>query len=113
VYDLARYYNRGSELIPESTITKPPSAELRPDQKDSDSLPVYSALDPILRAYVEDHKGPSEIIAKGHEPHLVHRVIQMINNCEYKRRQAPPSLKVSSHAFGYGWRMPIAKKLDL
>ncbi|GAB4314111.1 MAG: NAD+ synthase [Candidatus Sumerlaeia bacterium] len=112
VYDLARFYNQHGELIPASTLAKPPSAELRPDQKDSDSLPEYAVLDPILRAYVEEHLGAEEIAAAGHDPATVARVLALIHQNEYKRRQAPPALKVTSHAFGTGWRMPIAKKIS-
>jgi len=112
VYELARYVNRDGEVIPESTITKPPSAELRPDQKDTDSLPEYDVLDPILRAYVEEGLGLDEIVAAGHDRELVQRIIGMVDRNEYKRRQAAPVLKVTSKAFGFGRRMPIACRLQ-
>ncbi len=111
VYDLCRHLNQsaGRPLIPESTMTKPPSAELRPDQKDTDSLPPYEVLDPIIRGYAEEALEAGELIARGHDEATVRRVIRMIQLNEYKRRQAPPVLKVTSRAFGYGWRMPIAR----
>lgn len=112
VYDLARHINRsaGRAVIPESTITKPPSAELRPDQLDTDSLPPYEVLDPIIRGYVEDSLGVEELIARGHDAATVRRIVRLIHLNEYKRRQAAPTLKVTSRAFGYGWRMPIARR---
>lgn len=111
VYDLARHINRtaGRELIPRNSIEKPPSAELAPGQKDTDSLPPYEVLDPIIRAYVEEALQEEEIIARGHDAEIVRRVLRMIHRNEYKRRQAPPTLKVTARAFGYGWRMPIAR----
>ena len=112
VYELARYVNRDGEVIPESTITKAPSAELRPDQKDTDSLPEYDALDPVLRAYVEEGRGVEEIVAAGHDRGLVERVIGMVDRNEYKRQQAAPVLRVTSKAFGFGRRMPIACRLQ-
>jgi NAD+ synthase (glutamine-hydrolysing) len=112
VYELARYVNRGGEVIPRSTLTKPPSAELRPDQKDTDSLPPYEVLDPILRAYVEEGHGIEEIVAAGHERAVVERVIGLVDRNEYKRRQAAPVIKVTQKAFGFGRRMPIACRLQ-
>jgi NAD+ synthetase len=112
VYALARYLNRDGEVIPENTITKPPSAELRPDQKDTDSLPDYEVLDPILYAYVEEGKGRDEIIAAGHDRAVVERVIGLVDRNEYKRRQAAPVLKVTGKAFGTGRRMPIACRIQ-
>ncbi len=112
VYELARAINGDGEAIPETTITKPPSAELRPDQKDTDSLPEYEALDPILRAYVEEGRGLEEIVAAGHDRALVERIIRMVDRNEYKRRQAAPVLKVTGKAFGTGRRMPIACRLQ-
>jgi NAD+ synthase (glutamine-hydrolysing) len=108
VYQLAHYINRHAELIPSSTITKPPSAELRPDQRDSDSLPPYDVLDPIIEAYVEDHLDADAIIGRGFDRGTVRDVIRLIDNSEYKRRQAAPGLKISSTAFGVGRRFPIA-----
>lgn len=110
VYELARFINRNKEIIPENTIVKPPSAELRPDQKDSDSLPDYDTLDAILFLYIEERLGPKEIIAKGHDEQLVNRVLRMVNMNEWKRMQAPPVLRVSLKAFGQGRRMPIVAK---
>ena len=110
VYALAHYINCKSPIIPESTLLKPPSAELRPNQKDSDSLPLYEILDPILRLYIEEQQGPTEIIAQGHDSALVLRILKMVNSNEYKRYQAPPVLRVSKKAFGSGRRMPIVGK---
>lgn len=110
VYELARYINRNDEIIPENILQKAPSAELRPDQKDEDSLPPYSVLDPILFQYIEMHKGPEEIIAMGYPRDTVLRVLKLVNSNEHKRRQAPPVLRVSSKAFGYGRRMPVVGK---
>ena len=110
VFELARFINRDKEIIPENIITKPPSAELRPDQKDSDSLPDYNILDVILYQYIEERKGPKEIIAMGYEETLVNRILKMVNTNEYKRYQTPPILRVSSKAFGMGRRMPIVAR---
>jgi len=110
VYELAHYINRYSEVIPRDTITKPPSAELRPDQKDQDSLPPYDILDQILEHYVDRGSSVSEIIEAGFEAKTVKWVISAVNRNEYKRRQAAPGLKVTSKAFGVGRRMPIAAK---
>jgi NAD+ synthase (glutamine-hydrolysing) len=108
VYRLARYVNRTRPIIPESTLTKPPSAELRPDQKDTDSLPPYEILDPIIAAYVERHLDPAAIVKLGFDPAVVADVIRRIDTSEYKRRQAAPGIKISSKAFGVGRRYPIA-----
>lgn len=110
VYELARWVNRNGEVIPENIITKAPSAELRPDQKDSDSLPDYDVLDEILLEYIENRKGPEEIIAMGHSAELVNRILRLVNINEYKRFQTPPILRVSSKAFGMGRRVPIVAK---
>ena len=110
VFELARYINRNEEIIPWNTINKPPSAELRPDQKDSDSLPDYDILDAILFQYIENRKGPREIISMGYEENLVNRVLKLVNINEYKRYQTPPILRVSTKAFGMGRRMPIVAK---
>lgn len=110
IYELARHINRKKELIPSSSITKPPSAELRPDQKDSDSLPSYEVLDPILKFYIEDHESPQKIIARGFDKKVVEDVIKLVDRNEYKRRQAAPGLKVTSKAFGVGRREPIVRK---
>ncbi len=109
VYELAAYVNRDREIIPASVLTRPPSAELRKNQKDEDSLPPYPVLDPIIKAYVEDRKGVDDIVAMGFERSFIENIIKCIDSNEYKRHQAPPGLKVTSKAFGYGWRMPIAK----
>lgn len=107
VYQLADYINRSSEVIPRHIITKPPSAELRPNQKDSDSLPDYEILDRILFQYIEKRQGPREIMDMGYDKNLVSRVLKMVNTSEWKRHQAPPILRVSPKAFGVGRRMPI------
>ncbi len=114
VYRLARYVNSRRAVIPAASIEKPPSAELRPDQKDTDSLPPYEVLDPILEDYVEKGKS-AEQIASNHrvEIDLVKRVIRMVERTEYKRQQAAPGLKISEKAFGYGRRFPIAAKSDV
>jgi len=110
IYRLAKWINREREIIPNSTITKPPSAELRPNQTDQDSLPPYEVLDAILDLYVVQAKRASEIIAAGFEAATVCRVIRLIDFNEYKRRQAAPGLKVTTKAFGVGRRIPIAQK---
>jgi NAD+ synthase (glutamine-hydrolysing) len=110
VYALAKYINREAEMIPENIITKPPSAELRPNQKDSDSLPDYSILDKILYQYIEQSKGPDEIKAQGFDAALVDRVLKMVNVNEYKRNQFCPIIRISPKAFGVGRRMPIVAK---
>ncbi len=110
VYELARFINRNKEIIPNNIIVKAPSAELRPDQKDSDSLPDYEVLDAILYQYIENRKGPKELIAQGYDEALVRRIIRLVNLNEYKRFQTPPILRVSSKAFGMGRRMPIVAK---
>jgi NAD+ synthase (glutamine-hydrolysing) len=110
VYALAHYINREGEIIPASILNKAPSAELRPDQKDSDSLPEYELLDKILYLYIERRKGPREIMAMGVEESLVARVLKLVNTSEYKRNQFCPIIRVSSKAFGVGRRMPIVGK---
>ena len=113
VYRLSKYVNSRAQVIPEGTLEKPPSAELRPDQKDTDSLPEYEVLDVILEDYVEDSRTPEQIIAdRGFAPEQVRRVIRMVERSEYKRQQAAPGLKISTKAFGYGRRFPIAAKSD-
>jgi NAD+ synthetase len=111
VYRLSHYVNSRRPVIPQASLEKPPSAELRPDQKDSDSLPPYEVLDAILEDYVEDSH-PAEQIAKerGFDLALVKRVLRMVDLAEYKRQQAAPGLKISAKAFGYGRRFPIAAK---
>jgi len=110
VYALANYINRNEEIIPFNIIEKEPSAELRPEQKDSDSLPPYPILDGILRMYIEEFKGADEIVIEGYDMHTVQRVLQLVNNSEYKRYQAPPILRVSAKAFGKGRIMPLVAK---
>jgi len=110
VYSLARYINRQQEIIPVNIIDKAPSAELRPDQKDSDSLPDYAILDKILYQYIERRQGPREIVAKGFDSALVSRTLKMVNTNEYKRNQFCPIIRVSSKAFGVGRRVPIVGK---
>jgi len=110
VYALAKYLNRNGEIIPVNIITKEPSAELRPNQKDSDSLPEYSVLDKVLYQYIEKRQGPREIIALGIEEPLVRRVLKLVNTNEYKRNQFCPIIRVSSKAFGVGRRVPIVGK---
>ena len=106
-YALARYLNRHEEIIPWNTINKPPSAELKPDQKDTDSLPPYDILDPILFQYIEKEKTVAEITALGYDEKLVNRIALLVNRSEYKRKQSPPVLRVSQKGFGTGRRMPI------
>jgi NAD+ synthase (glutamine-hydrolysing) len=110
VYELARWINREREIIPRATIEKPPSAELKPDQKDQDTLPPYDVLDEILRLYVEENMSARDIISKGFEEKIVRWVQRRVDLNEYKREQAPPGLKITSRAFGLGRRMPIAQK---
>ena len=110
IYELVKYINKDGEVVPENTITKPPSAELRPGQKDSDSLPPYEMLDPLLFQYIECRRGPRELIEKGFDEALVKRVLKMVNINEFKREQAAPVLRVSSKGFGMGRRMPIVGK---
>jgi NAD+ synthase (glutamine-hydrolysing) len=110
VFRLAEYMNKDEEVIPRNTITKPPSAELRPNQKDSDSLPDYDILDEILFEYIENRKGPAEIIGMGHDEKLVKRILRLVNINEFKRYQTAPVLRVSNKSFGVGRRMPIVAK---
>lgn len=110
VYDLCNWINRTEEVIPNNTIVKPPSAELRPNQKDSDSLPEYDVLDPILKLYIEGRKSPEDIIELGFDATLVRRILRMVNINEFKRYQTAPVLRVSKKAFGMGRRMPIVGK---
>src|SRR5206468_6875408 len=110
VYDLARWRNGRGEVIPERVMEKPPSAELRQDQRDTDSLPPYEVLDPIIEAYVEDDLGPEEIIEGGADAETVWKVVSLIDRAEYKRRQAPPGVKITPKAFGRDRRMPITNR---
>lgn len=110
VYELAHYINKDGEVIPQNSIIKPPSAELRPGQKDSDSLPDYDILDAVLYNYIERHQGPKELMEMGFDDALVRRVLRLVNINEFKRHQTAPVLRVSSKAFGMGRRMPIVGK---
>ncbi len=118
VYALCRWRNQQAvakgqaETIPPNILTKAPSAELKPGQTDQDSLPAYDVLDDILWRLIDKHQSPSQIVAAGHEPAIVERVVQMVSRAEFKRRQAPPGLKITDRAFGTGWRMPIAAHLS-
>ena len=110
VYQLARYRNTISEVIPERVISRPPSAELRSNQKDSDSLPDYDILDPILEAFIEEDLSVHEIAERGFDRDVVIRVLEMVKSNEYKRRQAPPGIRISGRAFGRDWRYPITSR---
>src|SRR3989449_1550179 len=110
VYELSRYRNSLGPAIPERVLEKPPSAELKPGQKDEDSLPPYEELDPILRGYVEEDLTPEELVAAGHRTATVARVIQLVDRSEYKRRQSPPGVKITPRAFGRDRRMPITNR---
>ena len=110
VYDLCRYRNGLGPAIPERVMTKAPSAELKPDQRDTDSLPPYDSLDPILIGYIEEDLSPEELVAAGHDAATVARVIQLVDRSEYKRRQAPPGVKITPRAFGRDRRMPIVNR---
>ena len=112
VYELSRYRNGfdGQDVIPAAVLTKAPSAELRPDQKDEDSLPPYSVLDPILELYVEDDRSEDEIVELGYDRETVRRVMTLVDRSEYKRRQAPPGIKITTRAFGRDRRLPITNR---
>jgi NAD+ synthase (glutamine-hydrolysing) len=112
VYQLARYRNSvaGFELIPASVIEKTPSAELKPNQKDTDTLPPYDLLDPVLTAYVEEDKSVEQIIAMGFDQEVVKKAAQLVDSSEYKRRQAPPGIKITAKAFGRDRRLPITNR---
>jgi NAD+ synthase (glutamine-hydrolysing) len=110
VFELCRDRNRRGEVIPEPVLTKPPSAELRPDQRDDQSLPPYEELDPVLEAYVEDDLTAGELVQAGHDPALVRRVVTLVDLAEYKRRQAPPGVRVTPKAFGKDRRLPITNR---
>lgn len=110
VYELVKHINRDQEIIPAHIVSKPPSAELRPNQKDADSLPEYAVLDKILFQHIENRKGPRELVEMGFEKSLVDRVLKLVNTSEHKRHQSPPVLRVSSKAFGSGRRLPIVAK---
>jgi NAD+ synthetase len=114
VYRLSNYVNSRRPVIPKATLEKPPSAELRPDQKDSDTLPPYEVLDTILEDYVEDYKTAEQIAKeRGYDEQLVRAVIRMVEKAEYKRQQAAPGLKITEKAFGVGRRFPIAARHEV
>ena len=113
VYSICRWLNRDREVIPDNILTKPPSAELKPDQVDQDSLPDYDTLDDILERLVQKQQSADDIIAAGHDAAIVEKIIRLVTRAEFKRRQAPPVLKVTDRAFGMGWRMPIASRWSL
>ncbi len=112
VYRLAEYRNSVGEkpVIPRSVLEKPPSAELRPGQRDTDTLPPYEILDSIIEAYIEHDRSPKEIVEMGMEEEVVKKVVQMVDRNEYKRRQAPPGVKITPRAFGKDWRLPITNR---
>ncbi|MDX2271477.1 MAG: NAD+ synthase [Cyanobacteriota bacterium] len=110
VYQLAEWINRHQQVIPTSTLTKPPSAELRPDQRDSDSLPAYEVLDAILSRHIEQHQSHDQLVAAGFDTETVQKVLRLVKIAEFKRHQAAPGLRVTDRAFGTGWRMPIARR---
>jgi NAD+ synthase (glutamine-hydrolysing) len=112
VYELAKYRNTlcGVDVIPSSVLTKAPSAELRPEQKDTDSLPQYDVLDPILTAYVEEDKSVEQIVDMGFDEAAVKRAARLVDVSEYKRRQAPPGVKITPRAFGRDRRLPITNQ---
>jgi NAD+ synthase (glutamine-hydrolysing) len=113
VYELAHYMNREREVVPPNSIIKPPSAELRPNQVDQDTLPPYPVLDAILHAYVEEGASVEEIVAQGFDEQTVKWVVRTVDRNEYKRNQAAPGLRVTTKAFGIGRRMPIAARFSL
>jgi NAD+ synthetase len=113
-YRVCRWINesRGRDVVPAGVIEKPPSAELRPDQQDQDSLPPYDVLDAVLERLIRRHMSRKEIVAEGFDPETVDRIARMVKNAEFKRRQAPPGLKITDVSFGTGWRMPVAARVD-
>ena len=112
VYELCRDRNAraGRPLVPEGVLTKPPSAELRPDQRDDESLPPYEVLDPIIEAYVEDDRTRAELVGMGFDPEIVERITRLVDTAEYKRRQTPPGVRVTPKAFGKDRRVPITNR---
>jgi NAD+ synthase (glutamine-hydrolysing) len=110
VFSICRWLNRDNEVIPHNVITKPPSAELKPGQLDRDSLPDYEILDDILDRLIHQHQSESQIVASGHDLEIVQKVMKLVSRAEFKRKQAPPGLKITDRAFGTGWRMPIASR---
>lgn len=114
VYEVSKFRNRMAErdLIPETIIVKPPSAELRPDQLDTDSLPPYDLLDPVLEEYVERDRSPADLLEMGFDRAVIERVVQLVDRSEYKRRQAPPGVRITPRAFGKDRRLPIVNRFD-
>ncbi len=110
VYSICNWLNRSTEIIPKNILTKPPSAELKPGQVDADSLPPYDVLDDILQRSIHNYQSAAQIVAAGHDKATVTRILALVARSEFKRRQAPPGLKITDRAFGTGWRMPIANK---
>src|SRR5262249_53895094 len=110
VYKLCRYRNAQAHVIPERILTRPPTAELRPNQTDQDTLPPYEVLDAIVAAYMENDMSPTEIIASGYAAEDVKRVVEMIHRSEYKRRQAPIGIRITHRGFGKDWRYPITSR---
>lgn len=110
VFSLCHWLNQEKEIIPHNILTKPPSAELKPDQKDQDSLPPYEILDDILERYINHHQSVTEIENSGHDLDTINKVIKLVVRAEFKRKQAPPGLKITDRAFGTGWKMPIASR---
>ncbi|HEC68107.1 MAG TPA: NAD(+) synthase, partial [Candidatus Desulfofervidus auxilii] len=110
VYRLGRYINREAVIIPERVLTKPPSAELRTNQRDEDDLPPYHILDPILKEYIENQRSVNEIVAMGFPREIVKEIVRKVDRSEYKRKQAPLGIKITTKAFGYGRRYPIAQR---
>jgi NAD+ synthase (glutamine-hydrolysing) len=112
VYRLVRYRNEhaGTDLVPASISERPPSAELRPDQRDEDTLPPYDVLDPILEAYISEDQGREQLIRRGFPAEVVDKVIELVDRAEYKRRQAPPGIRISQKAFGRDRRLPITNR---
>jgi NAD+ synthase (glutamine-hydrolysing) len=110
VFKICHWLNRQQEIIPKDILTKPPSAELRPDQTDQDSLPPYDVLDDILSRIIHKNQSTPDLIESGHDPAVVEQVFKLLHRAEFKRRQAAPGLKITDRAFGTGWRMPIASR---
>jgi NAD+ synthase (glutamine-hydrolysing) len=110
VFSICKWLNREREIIPHNIITKPPSAELKPGQVDQDSLPPYEVLDAILEAIVCEHQSAEQLVDRGYDSQVVEKITKLVKRAEFKRRQAPPGLKITDRAFGTGWRMPIASK---
>ena len=113
VFSLCKWLNRHQEVIPHNVIIKPPSAELKPDQLDQDSVPPYDILDAILDRLIHRHQSIKEIEAAGFDYDTICKIVKLVTRAEFKRKQAPPGLKVSDRAFGTGWRMPIASRWKL